>query len=373
MNENNGRIYLLDLARAIAAVSVVLQHYQHFYFVKSEKFERSLQPLYDIIDPLYNFGSQAVPFFYMLSGFIFFQFYFNKIYKKEISFKNFFVLRFSRLYPLHFITLILTLIFQYIYFNIENNFFIFKENNIINFFKHLFLVQQWPFIKEMSAEAFNAPSFSVSVELFLYLSFFIFSLRFMKNILEVLIVILISTFLYYWYETNLTLGFVLFYYGGFVFHLTKIISLLLKKFQKIVLFLIFIINVIVFSNLLDEFFVSMQLEIQKIYGGRLMLFLYFVKLPLVIINICIIQNFFNNLGSNVQILGDISYTIYLTHFPLQIILFILNDRYLFLNYNNITFFLIYIFTVLSFSYVVYKYIELPSKIYIRNLLIKNKL
>lgn len=370
MNENNRRIYLLDLARAFAAISVVLQHYQHFYLVKLEKFDRYKQPLYDIIGPLYNFGSQAVPFFYMLSGFIFFQFYFIKINKKEISFKNFFILRFSRLYPLHFFTLILTLVIQHIYFNIENNFFIFNENNTINFVKHLFLIQQWPFIGEISPESFNAPSFSISVELFLYLFFFIFSLKFMKNIFEVSIIILLSIFLYYWHETNLILGFVLFYYGGFIYHITKIILILLNKFRNLMVVLIFIINVLVFSNLLDEIFLNIQLSIQEIYGGRLMLFLYFVKLPLVIININIIQNYFNNLGDKVQFLGDISYTIYLIHFPLQIILFIINDKYLLLDYSNITFFLIYIFTVLSFSYIVYKYIELPSKIYIRNLLIK---
>ena len=106
MNERLDRLYLLDLARAFAATSVVLQHYQHFYYEKINIFVRQDQPFFNIIGFIYSFGSQAVPFFYLLSGFIFFNFYLEKIYKKEICFKKFALLRFSRLYPLHFFTLL---------------------------------------------------------------------------------------------------------------------------------------------------------------------------------------------------------------------------------------------------------------------------
>ena len=71
-----GRFYLLDLARAFAAICVVLQHYQHFYsitpYVYQDNFLRIQQPFYEIIKPFYQFGSVAVQFFFILSGFIFF-------------------------------------------------------------------------------------------------------------------------------------------------------------------------------------------------------------------------------------------------------------------------------------------------------------
>ena len=78
LNENFSfkKYYLLDLARTIAALCVVLQHYQHFYFVGQNSyqqgFERSIQPFYKILEPLYAFGSVSVKFFFVLSGFIFF-------------------------------------------------------------------------------------------------------------------------------------------------------------------------------------------------------------------------------------------------------------------------------------------------------------
>ncbi len=167
MDEKQDRLYLLDLARAFAAFTVVLQHYQHFYIYNykdtSEVFERSTQPFFNFIGFAYNFGSQAVPFFFMLSGFIFFTYYYEKVVLRKISFKNFFILRLSRLYPLHFLTLILTLFFQLIFIKYQNNYFIFEENNIRSFFEHFFLVQEWPLIGGNSFNAFNAPSFSISV------------------------------------------------------------------------------------------------------------------------------------------------------------------------------------------------------------------
>ena len=67
MNEKLERVYLLDLARAVAATCVVLQHYQHFYYVGgnqyAENFIRNQQPFYNIIEPFYQFGSVAVQFF----------------------------------------------------------------------------------------------------------------------------------------------------------------------------------------------------------------------------------------------------------------------------------------------------------------------
>ena len=63
MEKEQQRLYLLDLARAFAAICVVLQHYQHFYVQKEQDFDRTAQPFFEIIGFAYNFGSQAVPFF----------------------------------------------------------------------------------------------------------------------------------------------------------------------------------------------------------------------------------------------------------------------------------------------------------------------
>tara|TARA_B100000900_G_scaffold62822_1_gene48342 strand:+ start:451 stop:1560 length:1110 start_codon:yes stop_codon:yes gene_type:complete len=362
MNECAGRLYLLDLARAFAAISVVLQHYQHFYFGEIS-FIRQEQPFFDLIGFVYKFGSQAVPFFFMLSGFIFFNFYLKKIARKEISFTKFMVLRFSRLYPLHLLTLILVILFQQIYFNYENDYFIYKENNLINFFQHLFLVQEWPF--SISAQAFNHPSFSISVELFLYISFFFISLRYLKNLTQTSIISLIALVIYYFSESNLNLGIFLFFYGGVIYYLVKIISNQLEHNKKKIIFILIFLNLLILSGLLNDFFLNLQLTVQNNFGGRLMLQLYFIKFPLVIVNLTLIQVLFKNLGKKTQIFGDISYTVYLVHFPIQLVFYMLNKKYFELNYNDNLTFIIFIILVFIVSLTIYKIFELPAKKFIR--------
>ena len=119
------RYYLLDVARGIAAFCVVIFHYRLFYEkdISTKSLVISEQPFYKILQLPYEFGWMAVQFFFILSGFIFYDLYLKKIKFKEISFKKFFILRFSRLYPLHFLTLMIMVIM----------FFIFKLNNILFF------------------------------------------------------------------------------------------------------------------------------------------------------------------------------------------------------------------------------------------------
>ena len=116
----NERFYLLDIFRGFAAICVVLQHYQHFYYTTSMNLDVSFKynqlPLFEYISFGYKFGSVAVQFFFLLSGFIFFSFYKKKIAQRFINFKDFLILRISRLYPLHILTLLVMLILQKIYY-----------------------------------------------------------------------------------------------------------------------------------------------------------------------------------------------------------------------------------------------------------------
>ena len=79
--------------------------------------------------------------------------------------------------------------------------------------------------------------------------------------------------------------------------------------------------------------------------------------------------FFRNMGKNFQLLGDMSYTIYLVHFPLQILFEIINKNFLKINYDGNLVFLLYFFLVLLFSLITFKFFELPAKIILRKKLI----
>jgi peptidoglycan/LPS O-acetylase OafA/YrhL len=363
--KNFKRIFLLDIARGIAAFCVVLQHYQHFYIDKNN-FSYSDQPFFKFLSFFYKSGSQAVPFFFMLSGFIFFYFYKKKIFNNQITFINFTILRLTRLYPLHLLTLIIVIFFQHIFF-FEKNYFIWEANSIKIFFFHLFLIQEWPFIKSNSLHQFNAPSFSISIEFFLYILFYFISLCYAKNFSQILTINLIAIIIFCIERSSLALGILLFFYGGLIFYLILTIKKFIKK--KFVITALLIVNFIIFSKLLNDFFLVLQLKLIPITGERLMILLYFVKFPLIIINLVLIQIFFQNAGKSFKIFGDISYTVYLVHFPVQILLYAINTQFFNVSYNSELFFLLYILFVFLISIFVYKFFELPLKKILRKKII----
>ncbi len=98
----------LDLLRFICATSIVFWHYQGFYSGNQNSlvsFMAEDQPFYSYFKLFYNQTFLAVPIFWIISGIVLSHVYLN--YKSTIDIKSFITNRFSRLYPLHIITLIL--------------------------------------------------------------------------------------------------------------------------------------------------------------------------------------------------------------------------------------------------------------------------
>ena len=71
-------------------------------------------------------------------------------------------------------------------------------------------------------------------------------------------------------------------------------------------------------------------------------------------------------------LGDISYTIYLVHFPIQLLFALVIKKMFIIDFNSPFFFLIYISAVFLASILIYKLFELPLKDYLRGKLIEKK-
>jgi peptidoglycan/LPS O-acetylase OafA/YrhL len=378
-NFNYEKFYLLDLARTIAALSVVLQHYQHFYFVGEnsykEGFERSSQPFYKILEPLYSFGSVAVQFFFVLSGFIFFLIYKDTVYSKKINFKNFIILRISRLYPLHLLTLFVVVLLQvcHIYFN--NEFFVHKANDVKNFFLHLFLIQEWGFNTKWG---FNAPAWSISVEILLYITFFFVAKKTLNNIFQVFLSLIGLFIIYILIQpsiTNLLVGFLCFYIGGFTFFIYKSLIIFINKKiinKFIILFIILLLDIIIFGRFLNQIFIQITDYFKFLIGERIFLLLFFIKFPLIILNLTLLQNILPTLGRSFRFFGEISYTVYLVHFPVEIIFSLINNNIYNLNFSANYIFVTYLFSVFLISYLIFIFYENPLKELIRLKFLKNK-
>ena len=177
MQSNENKLLGLELIRFISALSVLVWHYQHFSYVadKPIDFIQEHQPLYSLFSLFYVSGFYGVKIFWCISGFIFFWKYREAIASSAINYKKFFVLRFSRLYPLHIFTLLLMLALQAIYFAKKDYFFVYQNNDVPHFIYQLFLASNWGFEKGSS---FNGPIWSISVEVLIYCFFFLCSSKY---------------------------------------------------------------------------------------------------------------------------------------------------------------------------------------------------
>ena len=108
-NQEN-RYCLLDLLRFMACIMVIFWHYQHFFYIRPgvrvSGFQPAEQPFFNLFTLFYKSGYFGVQIFWVLSGFVFFALFARKIGEKKLPSLQFVMDRFSRLYPLHLLSLI---------------------------------------------------------------------------------------------------------------------------------------------------------------------------------------------------------------------------------------------------------------------------
>lgn len=169
MDSSDNHIYSFDLSRAIAALAVVVMHWSELAA------PGSAPPFGQSLDFFYRFGAFAVPLFFVLSGFVFDWLYAARIRAQRIDAATFFVLRFSRLYPLFIATFgVVALEFllagSRIYYRFDS-----LHTDAYHALLTILMMTGWGLEKGFS---FNGPSWTVSTEVFLYGVFFLVSRRF---------------------------------------------------------------------------------------------------------------------------------------------------------------------------------------------------
>jgi peptidoglycan/LPS O-acetylase OafA/YrhL len=368
------RFYSLDVLRGIAALGVVFWHWQHFFYIGAESSEYLVraQPFYSLFFVFYHRGYLAVDLFFMISGFIFFWLYSKKIADKKIGSAKFFIFRFARLYPLHFLTLLLALFGQLVASYFTGEFVVYPHNDIYHFILNIFLVPGWGFQNGFS---YNAPVWSVSVEVFLYIVFFFYSYLWGKikfnlmyvNIFIVILVMLASTYI----NSGLYRGLVAFFIGGTVF-------IIYTKFQtvnqKLLTYILALLSALCwtasilsfkydFRELIPQFY-----SMQYISGFIFRNFNILVLFPITILFLISFEKYSSALWAKFKGIGDISYSVYLLHFPLQVVLifvtrkFSVSSDFYYLWITQVLFFIVIIGT----SYLSFNYIEKPAQNYLRN-------
>ena len=331
-NKTIHRFYSLDVLRGFAALSVVLTHWRHLFYKGTilGNFNVASQPLYSILFPFYNGGQVAVSLFFSLSGFIFFWLYSERINKKSINAWNFSIMRFSRLYPLHIITLFIVLIVQIFTYDRIGDFFVYVDNNIYHFILNIFFISAWGFQK---GQSFNGPIWSVSIEILLYLIFFVVCRITSARISVLSFFTAFGLILVAIRYTSIGVGIFFFFLGGIVYLIyLKLIKRRLERIEKLLTFVTisgWVVAVINVKYKLIEYMILNLMPFQLIYNGHDYsqkfayyfnnLLFYGLLFSITILTLVIIETRREHLGKRLSFIGNISYSSYLIHFPLQLI------------------------------------------------------
>ena len=359
----------LDIARGLAALAVVLWHWQHFFFKGPlpGPFEHQELPLYNVLFLFYERGWMAVDFFFVLSGFIFFRLYSRAISAGDIGPWEFFVLRFSRLYPLHLLTLFLVAGLQWLMLQWQGRPFVYQLNDGYHFLLNLFFASAWGLQEGFS---FNAPVWSVSIEVLLYGLFFV-AMRLLKVRLWSVLLLAAAGFLLQGHSELIGRGLFAFYVGGVVFFAFRYLSFLERAARWA--WGLTGLCLIAWGLTVVEFKTGVfARQLGGLWPGVgtvnwVALWVVGVLLPLSLLCIAMLEQGREGRELPGKWLGEISYSSYLLHFPLQLTFFAVAvacgfDSHVFYSpYVWLTYFCL----LIGFSVVVHRTFELPVQRLIR--------
>ena len=160
----------IDALRGLAALAVVILHYHHFYLADfSDRASLPSTPEYpwwDVVGFFYLHGETAVQVFWVISGFVFAHVYF----RRATFLRDYTVARFARLYPLHFATLLIVAAMQWVSLTYAGHWQIYENNDLHHFGLQLLMSSNWSAYSR--GFSFNGPIWSVSLELVAYGLFF---------------------------------------------------------------------------------------------------------------------------------------------------------------------------------------------------------
>ncbi|NLR62684.1 acyltransferase [Chitinophaga varians] len=374
----------LDAFRGIAAVIVVLFHWQMFFypndvFTTGGELNKSL-PFYSALSLFYTHGMVSVDIFFQLSGFIFFWLYANAIASGKIDFRKFWIYRFSRLYPLHFATLLIVAVLQPLVWQTTGHYFVIQYNDAYHFLLNILFIQNWGF---EVGPSFNAPSWSVSVEIFLYLLFFLIcKLRWHTNKALLLLLIPAGALMQH-YTLLIGKGVFSFFLGALLYYVYN--YLVQHKNIRTYFRVISIVTIVLWAVVIISYYYYPFLQqawtnnigrlrpglsaeqSAEAYGVVRNLLFRVTVAPCTILSLVLLETTVRPFHRRWSILGNCSYAIYLLHFPLQIATVLamqqlhLDRRLLLTPWVMIAF----ISMVILLSLAVYYYFEQPAQDKIR--------
>jgi peptidoglycan/LPS O-acetylase OafA/YrhL len=359
----------LDGLRGIAAFLIAfIYHYTQF--------KPTVYPFAKLFYWPYNFGWTLINLFYVLSGFIFFQKYTAPISERTLTLKKYCILRFSRLYPLHWLTLLTVALFVLIrHFSGLAPFQQEAKNNIQLFLLNIPLIQYgWVY---SDYKSFNGNSWTLSIEIMMYLLFFILAYCTRKNrkillgsvgfvCLGVLLGV-VKQLGFNFSILGVCQGMIGFFMGCVTAGIYNYCQACKETHAIVITLCVFLISLSIFFSAAPGFwpFFSRILAYSDMgYWIIVYTFLLFPALVFLTLHITFLTQIFSL--RPLRYLGKISYSIYLIHFPIMLIIATINDYFaLKIDYSNYIVFFSYMAFVMLSSHFSHFHFEIPCQNHIR--------
>jgi peptidoglycan/LPS O-acetylase OafA/YrhL len=346
----------LEALRFLTAFAILVFHYRHFAFVadKPVGLVPERLPLYGLLHSFHDSGAYGVWIFWCISGFIFFWKYRDAIADRSVGGWKFFVLRFSRLYPLHLATLLLVALLQPVYFGMHGYFFVYQLNDLPHFLSQLFLASDWGIVHGYS---FDGPIWSISVEVMAYFLFFLMLLATRSWLLNVLV---IAACLNASGQVAACLAF--FYIGGLAAMARRAAAS--AAFRSVIESGAWVAVVVV---------PPVVLSLARVQFNQFDFPLLLLYTPILLF--CLSREIAvpASVQKAVEAAGNMTYSSYLLHFPIQLLIVLcFSTTGAPIPLYNVTFFVVYLATTLLASYFIYRYFEAPAQNLVRGFFLQPK-
>jgi peptidoglycan/LPS O-acetylase OafA/YrhL len=372
------RFHSLDFLRGLAAISIIFWHWKHFFFTGTDATPavHHTVPLYSFFALFYDKGRLAVELFYSLSGFIFFWLYAEKITERKTNGWSFFVFRFSRLYPLHFVCICLTLLLQWMYFSSNGMFFVYSYNDLYHTFLNLLFIQSWGLEKGYSLDG---PTWSVSIEVLVYVLFFILASRHLLRYTWLVAVIAVLSLYIKWIPVPIQMGIFCFLTGGVVYRIYRDINAKMNSFLMVCFSLLTSVAWLIALEGMN----TAPLEVvantipfsSKVIHLVIYLFPQTILFPLTILTLALSETWLHVFWKKIGSIGDITYSTYLLHFPLQLAV-VLVLPYLGIDsdfFEGPFSLVLFLLLLASIAFISFHKFELPVQRFLRKKLLKQPL
>lgn len=308
-------------------------------------------PKYKMLyDKIFYEGFLGVSFFFILSGFILSYAYNLRLKKSYHSIKNFYVGRIARIYPVHIVTMLIALLFALI-----------LGQKDLHLLPNMLLLQSF-FSSQDIYFSLNAPSWSISDEMFFYFLFpiavFISSrYKLIAFILFSILIIFFNIYLnenlkHYWLYISPFTRFADFLLGMLLYQYSvqlqkkQINSNLIEIISLLIFFMFFIFH--------DYIPVSFRYSIY--YWIPMSLIITSFALSFMSGQLGLISKVLSN--KLLVFLGEISFCFYLSHLLIMQVMFFIK-KHLNISIDLLIFSTIVLICTIIFSSLLHKYIELP--------------